>query len=195
MIVAIVNQTTPAGSVRVKEFREASDEATALADFLAAPPVGKVPADWLGYDSNFGASYVYPPEGSSWTYDFDLVSPPPGARLVSAPNTAQIEAQIKEQLLADPLSGRTVTAVATGLSVKVDIQDLVFGDVTVVAADPTDTKFLRISYVYNSATDTFAVEAYEKTTGMYALYEPPQYLVRELGEWFVVAGGTALVEV
>jgi hypothetical protein len=85
MYVAIVNQTSPTGSIKPNQFRDAVDEATALADFLAQPPA-KTPADWLAYDTTWGGP-VQPSEGTHWEYDFDAVSPPPGDRMIEVDNT------------------------------------------------------------------------------------------------------------
>lgn len=108
---------------------------------------------------------------------------------------ANIQQLIKDRLTSDLLSNITVTAVVTGLIITTNIEGLVVDDVTTVVASTTNTKYVRLSYVYNESTDTFSVEAYEKTTGEYALYTPPEYLVRELGEWYVVANGVVLVKV
>lgn len=64
MIVAIAPSTP--GVVPVEEFREAADEATAVADFCGeyAPPLNV--ADWIGFDA--GATVPAAPAGG-WHYD------------------------------------------------------------------------------------------------------------------------------
>ena len=69
MIVAIVNQTSPSGQVKVNCFIDAADEAAALALFLTWPPV-RTPANWMGYDTGWG-SVQNPAVGFDWDYDFD----------------------------------------------------------------------------------------------------------------------------
>lgn len=69
MIVAIINQTSPVGIVPVEEFRQASDEATAVADFCADYSPPKNPADYLGYDSGW-SQYQPPAPTYRWAYDF-----------------------------------------------------------------------------------------------------------------------------
>jgi hypothetical protein len=188
MIVAIINQTTPVGVVVVEEFLEALDAATGVAIYVAGYTPPRDPADYLGFDTGW-TEYNYPAALKVWAYSFTTSS------LLQQFTTAAIQEQIVEQLLADPLTDLTVTTAIAGLTITTDIEGLIFADLTTVVADPTDTKYLRISYVYHSDTDTFSVEAYERTTGEYALYTPPEYLVRELGEWYVVANGSVLVEV
>lgn len=95
----------------------------------------------------------------------------------------------------DPLAGYTVSAVASGLTVTTTIDPLVVDDVTTVTADPTDTKYVLILYVFDESLDVFALNAYEKTTGTYADLDEDEVLVSEIGEWSVVANGTELVEV
>lgn len=106
------------------------------------------------------------------------------------------ESQVKANIVADPLEGSAVTAVATGLSITVNINTmLVVNDITTVVADSSDIKFVMLCYVYNTTTDQLAVKAYEKTTGLYAALADDEQLVRHLGEWSVPANGTELTEV
>jgi hypothetical protein len=70
MIVAVVKQTTPSGKVRVSQFRDAVDEATAVDDYVNSfnPPL--TTADYLGFDSGW-SSYQKANPGNYWAYDFD----------------------------------------------------------------------------------------------------------------------------
>jgi hypothetical protein len=189
VIVAIINQTSPAGVIDVATFVEAVDEAAGVTQYVGFfdPPLD--PADWLGFDTGWIGGVTQPAHLKHWAYDFGS----PG--LIQVSNTSSIQQKIKTKLLSDPLNGLAVTTVVGGLTITTNIEGLIVDDLTTVVADPTNTKYVRVSYVYNEATDSFSVEAYEKTTGEYALYEPPEYLVRQLGEWFVVANGSVLVPV
>lgn len=112
-----------------------------------------------------------------------------------AANTPVIQQQIKDRLLGDALNGLAVSVTASGLVITTDIESLVDEDETTVVADGSNTKYVRLCYIYNADTDVFSIAAHEKTTGEYAALTPPEYLVRELGEFSVVASGTELVEV
>lgn len=70
MLVAIIDQTTPSGKVKVREVRQGVSEAAVITAFVAdyTPPL--TPGDWLGYDTGWG-SYQYPAAGKFWAYDFD----------------------------------------------------------------------------------------------------------------------------
>jgi hypothetical protein len=188
MIVAIVNQSVPAGQVKISAFIEAASAVAGRDAYVAGftPPLPA--ADWLGVDTGW-AKFTYPAAGNTWAYDFGTSS------LVAILNSAALQESIKAELLADPLNGLLVTAVAAGLVITTNIEGLVVNDITTVVADLLLTKYVRVSYVYHEDSDTFSVEAFEKTDGEYALYDPPDYLVRELGEWYVVANGTNLVQV
>jgi hypothetical protein len=116
----------------------------------------------------------------------------------AAEATARIaakEAQLKNVLFADPLSGLSTNVVIDGLEITVDIVDLITDDVTNVIADVTDTKYVLVSLIYVETTDTFAIDVVEKTTGEYADLAADETLVGELGEYSVVANGDTLVEV
>jgi len=95
----------------------------------------------------------------------------------------------------DPLAGYTVSTVVSGLSVTTTIDPLVVDDVTTITADPSETKYLLILYVFDESLDAFTINAYEKTTGLYADLDDDEVLVAEIGEWSVVANGSELVEV
>ena len=102
---------------------------------------------------------------------------------------------IRATLVSDTMTNVPVSTVVAGLQITTNIDGLIINDITIVVADPLLTKYIRLSYVYHEDTDTFTVEGYERTDGEYAPYGPPDYLVRELGEWYVVANGTTLVPV
>jgi hypothetical protein len=67
MIVAIVNQTAPAGLVKVSQFLEAVDEATAVAAYAAS--YGVLPGDYLGWDTGW-TEFHYNDPATHWEYDF-----------------------------------------------------------------------------------------------------------------------------
>ena len=113
----------------------------------------------------------------------------------AATNKTATEAEIKTNVLSDPLLGLTVDIQVSGLAVTVNIDSVVDDDVTTLVADSTDTKFLKLCYVFDQTSDTLLVLAYEKTTGAYASLNSDQILVRLLGEWSTPANGTALTEV
>jgi len=84
LIVAIVKQTSPVGSVKPRQFREAISTAQALTDFVNSytPPLN--PADWLSVDTGW-SSVQYPPPGRAWAWDFAtsalvLISNPGGLK-------------------------------------------------------------------------------------------------------------------
>jgi len=93
------------------------------------------------------------------------------------------------------LDGMPWSAEVAGLSVTVNINGAFVDDVTTVIADPTDTKYLNVCLVYNATTDTFGVQAFEKTTGSYAALAADEVCAHDLGEWSVLANGTVLTEV
>lgn len=105
------------------------------------------------------------------------------------------QAGIKAALYADYLDGFAVDVTASGLVITTDIDKLVADDQTVVVADATNTKYVKLWYVYNEDTDSFYVLATEKTTGNYAPINWPEYVLSELKVFTVVANGTDLVEV
>jgi hypothetical protein len=84
MIVAIINQTSPSGVVRVRVFREADTEADAVDDFVDGYDPPKDPNDWLGFDTGW-STFQNPSAGTHWGYDFDS----PG--LVEVDNTETLE--------------------------------------------------------------------------------------------------------
>ncbi len=115
--------------------------------------------------------------------------------VVDATVDPAVEQLVKERTLSSPLDDIAVSVTAALLVITSSIESLVDDDETTIVADPTDTKFALVCYVYNDSTDAFSLQVFEKTTGLYADLLPPEYLVEALAEFSVVAGGTELVEV
>lgn len=108
-----------------------------------------------------------------------------------------VESMLKTEVLPADYSGRlNVSCKAKDMTITTIITDLNVTDQTVVVADTTLTKYVLISLVYDLATDSFHIRAFEKTDGVYASLDPDEYLVQQdIAEWYVVANGTELVEV
>jgi hypothetical protein len=122
--------------------------------------------------------------------------------LVAAHTQALITQKVTEQILkervlpADYAHDLTVESTASGLVITTTISELQINDQTTVTADPSLTKYVLISLIYDAGEDVFSVEAYEKTSGEYADLDADQYLVQQnISEWYVVANGDTLVEV
>jgi hypothetical protein len=97
MIVAIVNQTAPAGLVKVEEFRRADDAASAVAAFCGEYNPALLTASYLGVDTGWGA-YQYPTiDGGFWAYDFGS----PGSIVEVAPRALMTLDQLKEERLKE----------------------------------------------------------------------------------------------
>jgi hypothetical protein len=107
---------------------------------------------------------------------------------------ADKEAAIKAEVTHDPLEGYAVDVAISGLTLTVNINSIVVNDVTTVVADPTNTKFVNLCYVL-TAGDALEVQAFEKTTGVYAALAAGDRIVKDLGEWTVPANGATLTEV
>jgi len=89
-----------------------------------------------------------------------------------------------------------VSSTAAGLVITTTVSELDIDDETTVVADETLTKYVLISLVYNSTSDTFGINAYEKTDGEYDSLDADEYLVQQdVSEWYVVANGDTLIEV
>ncbi len=122
--------------------------------------------------------------------------------LVAAHTQALITQKHTEELLkklvlpANYASDLDVSSTASGLVVTTTIAELQINDETTVTADPSETKYVLISLVYDEPQDLFEIMAFEKTTGEYADLPADHYLVQQnISEWYVVAGGDTLVEV
>ncbi|UCG53159.1 MAG: hypothetical protein JSW58_06295 [Candidatus Latescibacterota bacterium] len=107
------------------------------------------------------------------------------------------EAELKDQVLPkNYVNDLEVTCTASGLTIDTEVGKLEITDQTVVTADPSLTKYVLLSLVYNETSDTFYIKAFEKTDGVYADLDADEYLVQQdIGEWYVVANGATLVEV
>lgn len=120
MIYALVNQTSPVGTVEVSQFREAADAATALAAFVSLPNPPLNPADWLAFDTGW-ASYQNPNTNYHWVYDFGV----PGLVQVLDPDRLVGHAltQVVEGPKADPSGGSSPFAweMMGALSVQLDL--------------------------------------------------------------------------
>jgi hypothetical protein len=120
--------------------------------------------------------------------------------VVAAHNGAVTDAEVKEaaikrEITHDPLEGYTIDVQVSGLVLTVNINSIVVNDVTTVVADGTDTKFVKLCYVYNETSDTLAIQAFEKTTGVYDDVGLDEYIVKDLGEWSTPVNGTLLTGV
>lgn len=113
----------------------------------------------------------------------------------AAAQAAALEAQLKDRILTDPLDDIAHSATVSGLTITASIEGLVADDETIITADPSLTKYVRLLYVYNSTADGFELQAFERTDGLYADLAADEYETGALGEWYVIAGGTELVEV
>jgi len=90
----------------------------------------------------------------------------------------------------------TISSTAAGLVITTTISELDINDETTVTADASLTKYVLISLVYNKTTDSFGINAYEKTDGEYDPLDSDEYLVQQdISEWYVVANGDTLVKV
>jgi len=111
--------------------------------------------------------------------------------------TPLLISDLKEAVTRDPMDavGVTFQKSTVGLTITIVIDSLGIDDDTIVVADPTDTKYVRLCLVYNSTTDVFDVAAHEKTTGEYDDFAFDELCVKKLAEYSVVAAGTTLTEV
>lgn len=82
----------------------------------------------------------------------------------------------------------------TGLQVTINVTDLISNDITNIIADPTDTKYVLFSLVYDKTSDVIFLVAREKTTQLYAELYENEYLVQHLKEYSVAANGSNLVD-
>ena len=83
-------------------------------------------------------------------------------------------------------TGLVIDCTSTGLGLA--------GEIT-VTADGSETKCVKVLLVYNSDSDTFYFEGFEKTTGEYDDLTSDEYLLVAVNEWSVVASGTEMVVV
>lgn len=123
MIVAIVNQTNPVGTVRVEEFREAASPGDAVTAFVNAynPPLN--PANWLGVDTGW-AQYQPPAPDYIWAYDFGTAllvqqAITPEYSLLAAPQVLQ------QKTLSSPALEEIAGVVAAPSLITPDISRLI----------------------------------------------------------------------
>lgn len=106
------------------------------------------------------------------------------------------EAAIKARLNPPlPLDGISVTIDVVGLGITVNINSVVVDDLTTVVADSTETKFVKVYYMFHSTSDSFSIEVFERTDGIYDDLAGDEQVAADFGEWSVVANGTDLVVV
>lgn len=86
------------------------------------------------------------------------------------------------------------TSVAASLQITTNIGTAVVNDIHNVTADPTNTKYVRISAIRDDGTNALEVLAEEKVLGEYGGVPGGKTLEVIINEFFVVAAGTDLVE-
>lgn len=107
-----------------------------------------------------------------------------------------IKETIKSRLSLDSSIVGFFSPVQTaGLAFTIDVGALIVNDQTTVVADGSLTKTLNPTIVYNTNTDTFSIEVFEKTDGLYADLTNDEVLAFDFGEWTVAPSGTVLVPV
>ena len=117
------------------------------------------------------------------------------AALLSQHNT-NVETGIKARLQTPlPLNGLVTSVVVVGLVITVSIDSVLVNDQTTVVADPSLTKMVKVFYIYDQSSDTFAIQVFEKTDGVYGSHSEDEQVVADFGEWSVIANGTDLVPV
>ena len=116
---------------------------------------------------------------------------------IAAEVKAKTEVRLKDKILPkNYASDLKVTCTASGLVISTTVEELGIDDETTIVADALNTKYVLMSLIYNQTTDTFSIQAFEKTTGSYAPLEDDEILVQQdIREWSVVANGDTLVEV
>lgn len=82
----------------------------------------------------------------------------------------------------------------TGLQIDVAMGSLL-DDNHVVAADPSETKYIKVSVVADDTTKDLELVAYEKTTGDYGSIPAGKTHIADLKEYSVPASGSDLTEV
>lgn len=103
---------------------------------------------------------------------------------------------IKSRLsLGSSISGFFTPVNVAGLVLTIDVGQLIVADQTTIVADGSLTKTVNPTIVYNITSDTFSIEVFEKTDGLYADLADDEILAFDFGEWTVVASGTVLVPV
>lgn len=107
-----------------------------------------------------------------------------------------IKATIKNRLsLGSSIQGFFSPVGVAGLVITIDVGALIVNDQTTIVADGSLTKFVNPTIIYNTTSDTFSIEVFERTDGLYADLAADEVLAFDFGEWSVVASGTTLVPV
>lgn len=110
---------------------------------------------------------------------------------------AVVETALKAQVLPADYAGElSIDCTVSGLDITTVVTALSINDLTSIVADLSETKYARVSLIYNETSDSFYINIYEKTTGVYADLDADEYLVQQdIKEFYVVANGDTLVEV
>jgi len=106
------------------------------------------------------------------------------------------ESQLKGQLFPNQnlVSTLVITAVPTGLVIDINSSGLDISDQITVVADVSLTKYVKTFLIYNSTTDGFTFETYEKTDGSYLDIASDEYVLAIINEWQVLANDTEMTE-
>lgn len=165
---------------------------------------GKYPVeDWI-HNPNLSAVEFVSKKYWKIVIDNVLEMTVPEKAIVDLADLNALIADLKEQIktvlrIEGPLQiGPNVlssSAVATGLDITCNIDTILVDDVTTVIADLVLMKTVWVCYLYNSTSDTFGIEIFEKTDGLYSDFAEDEFLVKNFGEWTVAAEGTVLIPV
>lgn len=109
---------------------------------------------------------------------------------------AGIKETIKSRLsLGSSIQGFFSPVGIAGLVLTINVGALIVADQTTIVADPSLTKTVNPTVIYNTNTDAFSIEVFEKTDGLYADLTSDEVLAFDFGEWTVGPAGTVLVPV
>jgi len=114
-----------------------------------------------------------------------------------AASVSSKETDLKSRLFPtqDLIAELAITCTASGLVISCASQSLDIADTFAIVADPNEIKFVRVILIYNSASDTFLFQAYEKTSQEFAGLGADEFLMVVLKQWSLAVNGAALVEV
>ena len=115
--------------------------------------------------------------------------------IASVNTQATHDAIVSRSSSVDPLAGVTYSVDVTGLVITVNITNLLVNDLTTIVPDASLTMFVKTAMIYDKLLDVISVVSFTRTNGLFALLGSNESLLKELGEWSVVASGTVLVEV
>ncbi len=103
---------------------------------------------------------------------------------------------------ADPAEANNIltsiekpTCVSAELSIDTNVGTYVVNDLVNILADPTDTKFVKISIAIDTITGILEILAFEKTILEYGPPPAGKLVVTDLKEFSVPALGTSLTEI